>query len=54
VRRTLLPDSELPDLRLEACPKSTTVGSLVLRVCDECPNAPGTIEGLEENRLLIQ
>ncbi len=31
-----LPDSELPDLRRDACPKCKSIGSLVLRVPDEC------------------
>jgi len=31
-----LPDSELPDLRGDTCPKCKSVGSLVLKVPDEC------------------
>jgi hypothetical protein len=31
-----LPDSELSDLRRDACPKCQSVASLVLHVPDEC------------------
>jgi hypothetical protein len=31
-----LPNTELPDLRRDACPKCKTAGSLVLSVPDEC------------------